>query len=280
MDAVPDYAFDYAGSFVDWSGSDGIVIYDPPVRSPGKVGGRVFDRNGTPTSPHEFSRPPPYVGGPKPAPGWANFGDAPTAPYTSNFDSRGPRSHYVPAPRAAAGYDPTDVSRACDRCSAAATRYGSPPWCARCAGTPPPPEYFSPRREHLSGGREWEGGQAWADRAAVYGVSWDPRPHPWPVGYEKRREPCSTYSGEAGCGDAALHADHFDNNDSHDSHRSGLASQVATLKVILMVMVFVILVLGAIMLASRSPTPTPTFLVSLAGPNSGSPSGSPSGPQP
>lgn len=259
MDAVPDYAFDYAGSFVDWSGSDGVVVYDPPVRSPAKVGGRVFDRAGTQWSPHEFSRAPSYVGGPKPSPGWANPGDAPGQPYghSSGFHSApnggSKRSHYIPAPRAVAGYDPADVSQSCDRCGAAAARYGSPPWCARCAGSPPPPEFFGGRREHLSGGREWEGTQAWLDRDAIYGASWDPRPHPWPVGYEKRRSPCLTYSGSSDCGDAALHADHFSGSPSEPKSAARLEGQVATLRIIIIVMAFVLLVMGAMLVAQRAP---------------------------
>ena len=81
-----------------------------------------------------------------------------------------------------------------------------------------------------------------------------------------------TYSGSSDCGDTALHADHFggpDGSNSHggggpdgsDSHGDGgepktaarLEGQIATLRIIIIVMAFVLLVMGAMLIAQRSP---------------------------
>ena len=276
MDADPDFTQDYAGRYVAYPGDDdGLIIYDPPVRSPQKVGGRVFDRRGTPTSPREFSRGPAYIPGPKPSAGWANSGDAswmPSGdvggPFSSQFGGRSAeRFGGVPVPRAAAGYDPADVAMPCDRCGAAAARYGAPPWCARCAGAPSPPEYFSGRggsgngrAEHLSGGREWEGPGAWLQRDAVYGVSWDERPRPWPAAYDPmRRTPvpdCYAYGGAPGCPRSAL-KDHFGSDSSDDAGdaagssagHSSLSSQIRFLRVIVIILLVAVAVLGAMTFA-------------------------------
>jgi hypothetical protein len=265
------------------------------VRSPQKVGGRVFDRRGTPSSPREFSRGPAYVPGPKPSAGWANSGDAgwmPTGdvggPFSSQFGSRKPERFIgsVPVPRAAAGYDPADVASPCDRCGAAAARYGAPPWCARCAGAPSPPEYFSGghggngssgRAEHLSGGREWEGPGAWLQRDAVYGAAWDERPRPWPAAYDPiRRTPipdCYAYGGAPGCPRSAL-KDHFnsgdssgaggdnaggdnaggDNADGGSGGHSSLSAQVKFLRVIVIILLVAVAVLGAMTFAASRST--------------------------